>query len=60
MSNRTPALQITRLPNWQPQHFRLRLIACGWVVVRRRDGLRKSIPVYRRHAMPITRSEARQ
>jgi hypothetical protein len=40
--------------------FRSRLIRAGWVVVRRSDGLRESIPIFGRRAVPITRSGARQ
>jgi hypothetical protein len=41
-------------------HRRYRLIAAGWAVVRQNNGWRKSIPIYRRRAVPIFRAEARQ
>ena len=40
--------------------FRTRLVRSGWVVVRRGDGLRKSIPVFRRRLAPIVRPGAHQ
>jgi hypothetical protein len=42
------------------RRYRICLIASGWVVVRRSDGLRKSIPVFRRRAVPIFAAEARR
>jgi hypothetical protein len=40
--------------------FRTRLVRAGWVVVRRSDGLRRSIPIYRRRAVPIAKSRGRR
>jgi hypothetical protein len=41
------------------QRHRTRLIAAGWVVIRRSDGQRKSVPVFRKCAAPIFKAEAR-
>ena len=41
--------------NSSPRFFRTRLVRAGWVVVRRSDGQRKSIPIYRRRTLPIAR-----
>jgi hypothetical protein len=39
------------------QLFRIRVLYAGWVTITRRsDGLRKSIPVVRRRAVPIIRA----
>lgn len=38
--------------NSKPQSFRTRLVRCGWITVQRVDGLRRSIPVFRRR--PVT------
>ncbi|MGA9009541.1 MAG: hypothetical protein WB495_22315 [Xanthobacteraceae bacterium] len=38
---------------------RYRLIAAGWIVVREKNGWRKSIPIFRRRAVPIRRLEMR-
>jgi hypothetical protein len=35
---------------------RTRLVGAGWVVVRRSDGFRRSLPVYRGRTVPIARS----
>ena len=45
--------------NSVPRYFRTRLIRTGWVVVRGSDGLRKSVPVFRRRAVPVARSGVR-
>ena len=45
--------------NSKPQTFRTRVVRCGGIVIFRRDGLRKSVPVFRRRAIPIGRLEAR-
>ena len=37
--------------NSSPRFF----VRAGWVVVRRGDGQRESIPIYRRRALPIAR-----
>jgi len=39
--------------------FRKYLVHAGWVVVRGSDGLRKSVPVFRRRAVPVARSGVR-
>jgi hypothetical protein len=39
---------------------RVRTIRAHWVVVRQDNGWRRSIPVFIRRAVPITRSGARQ
>jgi hypothetical protein len=39
---------------------RYQLVAACWVVIRHRNGLRKSIPIFRRRAVPITRSRGTQ
>ena len=39
---------------------RFRTFAAGWVVVRRSDGLRRSVPIYRRRAVLVSGSGVRQ
>ena len=47
--------------NSVPLRFRTIVVYSGWVTVTgRRDGLRRSIPVLRRRAVPIARSEMRR
>jgi hypothetical protein len=39
--------------NSSPCLFRTRLVPAGWVVVRRTDGFRTSIPTYIRRRVPL-------
>jgi hypothetical protein len=39
--------------------IRKRLIPADWVVIRRSDGLRKSVPVYRRRVVSIASAGGR-
>jgi hypothetical protein len=39
--------------NTQPSIVRTRLIRAGWVVIRRSDGLRNSIPVFHRRVVAL-------
>ena len=48
----TSLLQRTSSHNRRVQFFRSRLVRCGWVVVLRHDGLRRSIPIFRRQVVP--------
>jgi hypothetical protein len=40
--------------------FRTHLVAAGWGVIRRSDGQRKSVPVFRKTAVPTFRADARR
>lgn len=46
--------------NGAPCLFRTRLVRAGWVVIRRNDGQRKSIPVLRRRTIPFVGLRGRQ